>query len=441
MPTAAPGGLETPALFEERPRALHFSFGVIGLYVDFVVGAAVSLRGASAVLAILQQSFAEVSDAPCANTGQMWLLRIGLYELTRPKEKATDRMWIVDHTVQIGTTKCLLVVGVRLAVWQAQQRPLTYQDLEMLMLEPVQESNGAIVKQQLETLAAEIGAPRGIVNDHGSDLKRGITDFCQRHPEIANVYDIKHKTALVVKHELEADLKWLDFVGEVGRVRVRLQQTRLAHLSPPAFTSKARYMNLEEMVAWGQRVLAYLDNPRPVDDAKVPRQELHEKLGWLTKYRLSLTTWGETMAVVSATLTYVRQRGYHATAKEELAPKLPQVQSPLGQRVAATLLAFVASQSAQAREGEALLGSSEILESLIGKGKRLEGQQSKSGFTKMLLAIAAVVVKPSTDYLAAAFERVKVHHVFEWCKEKLGTSLQAKRLRAFTACPAGTKVG
>ncbi len=420
---------------------MHFSFGVIALYVDFVVGAAVSLRGASAILAILQQSFTEVSDAPSANAGQMWLLRLGLYELTRPKEKATDWMWIVDHTIQIGTTKCLLIVGCRLAVWQAQQRPLTHQDLQMLALEPVEESNGAIVDQQLETLAEEIGFPREIVSDHGSDLKRGIADFCQRHPEIANVYDIKHKTALVVKHELEADLQWLDFVGEIGRVRVRLQQTPLAHLSPPSFTSKARYMNLEEMVAWGQRVLVYLDNPRPVDDAKVPRQELHEKLGWLKKYRLSLAAWSETMAVVSATLTYVRKRGYHATANEELAKKLPQVQSSLGQRVAAALLAFVATESAQAREGEALQGSSEVLESLIGKGKRLEGQQSKSGFTKMLLAIAAVVVKPSKDYLAAAFEQVKVHHVIDWCKEKLGTSLQAKRRRAFATYPAGTKVG
>ena len=109
---------------------MHFSFGVIALYVDFVIGAATSLRGASAVLTILQQCFAEVSGAPCANAGQMWLLRLGLYELTRPKEKATDWMWIVDHTIQIGTTKCLLVVGCQLAVWQARQLPLTHRDLD-----------------------------------------------------------------------------------------------------------------------------------------------------------------------------------------------------------------------------------------------------------------------------------------------------------------------
>ncbi len=33
-------------------------------------------------------------------------------------------------------------------------------------------------------------------------------------------------------------------------------------------------------------------------------------------------------------------------------------------------------------------GSSEVIESLFGKGKRLEGQQSRSGITLMLLAMA-----------------------------------------------------
>jgi hypothetical protein len=444
LPTAAPGGLETlatPSAFTERPRSLHFSFGVIGLFVDFVVHAAVSLRGASAVLALLQQRFPEVSDSPCANAGQFWLLRIGLYELTRPKEKAADWVWLVDHTIQIGTMKCLLIVGCRLEAWQAQQRPLTHQDLQMLALEPVQESTGRLVEQQLEAVVVQTGVPRQIVCDHGSDVKCGVTAFCQRHPETANIYDIKHKTALVVKHALEADMQWLDFVGEIGRVRLRLQQTPLAHLMPPTFKSKARYMNLEDMVAWGQRALAYLEAPRPVDDARVSRQELHKKLGWLQKYRGKLAAWAEAMAVVSETLTYVRRQGYHATAKEELAQKLPPVQSPLGRRIADELLTFIADQSAQAKKGEALQGSSEVLESLIGKGKRLEGQQNKSGFTKMLLAIAAAVVQPSTDYLAAAFDKVKVRHVIDWCKEKLGPSVQAKRRRAFAACPAGTKPG
>src|SRR5437867_2006491 len=95
----------------------------------------------------------------------------------------------------------------------------------------------------------------------------------------------------------------------------------------------------------------------------------------------------------------------------------------------------------KAKPGERLIGSSEILESLIGKGKRLEGQQSKGGFTKMVLAMAAVVVKPTKEYLASAFEQVKVKDVYAWCHTKLGQSLQALRRKALAPTTAGTKTG
>ena len=52
---------------------------------------------------------------PAANTGQNWILRIGLYELNRPKEMADDWVLILDHTIQIGKVKCLIVVGFRLS--------------------------------------------------------------------------------------------------------------------------------------------------------------------------------------------------------------------------------------------------------------------------------------------------------------------------------------
>jgi hypothetical protein len=85
-------------------------------------------------------------------------------------------------------------------------------------------------------------------------------------------------------------------------------------------------------------------------------------------------------------------------------------------------------------------GSSECLESLIGKGKRLEGQHSQSGFTKMILGLAASVVLPTTEYLTAALSTIKNADVLAWCSSRLGVSLAAKRYQAFApAC--GTKPG
>jgi hypothetical protein len=69
------------------------------------------------------QALSIVADLlPCgidctANGGQIWVLRLGLYELTRPKQQADDWVWMLDHTIQTGNGKCFLVVGVRLSHW------------------------------------------------------------------------------------------------------------------------------------------------------------------------------------------------------------------------------------------------------------------------------------------------------------------------------------
>jgi hypothetical protein len=64
-------------------------------------------------------------------------------------------------------------------------------------------------------------------------------------------------------------------------------------------------------------------------------------------------------------------------------------------RVKEELVRFVKEESEKAQEGERLLGSSEVIESVFGKFKRLEGNHAKSGITGLLLAIGAMVSETS----------------------------------------------
>lgn len=403
--------------------------------------AACSLRSASAVMQLLGRLWPALSRSPVANTGQLWLLRVGLFELTRPKEAADDWLWIIDHTVQIGTVKCLLIVGCRLSAWQKNKRPLEHRDLQVLALEPVEKSDGATVCRQLEATCRKMGCiPRALLSDEGTDLLSGYREFSKLHPETAICLDIAHQAAKLLKQELQADARWAAFLGAAGTTKQRLAQTPLAPLLPPAPRSKARYMNLDELVTWGDRTLRYLDDPRPLAEWTLDLAVLHEKLGWLSDYRNALAEWKSVMNVIAAARHYVRHHGYGAGAATDLQQELAkQATAPMSQRLAARLVEFTAVQSAAANPGERLIGSSECLESLIGKGKRLEGQQSRSGFTKMLLAMAAAVVEPSQDYILRALKHVKTTDVYSWCRQHLGITVQAKRHHALVA--AGTKTG
>jgi hypothetical protein len=419
----------------------RYSVSVIRLYCLFVLDAATSLRGASAVFGLLRGSVLGLTHRPAANTGQMWLLQVGLYELTRPKEAADDWVWIVDHAVQMGTVRCLVIVGCRASVWRAAERPLEHRDLSMFALEPVEKSDGATVARQFAATTAATGiVPQAVVCDQGSDLKNGLAMYRKDHPQTVVLHDIAHQTANEMKRELTADSRWATFIVAAGQAKQRLIMTPLAHLVPPKLRSKARYMNLEELVTWGQDMLRYLDNPHPVAQQPLDAAALSEKLGWLLEYREALAEWGAAMTVVADTLTYIRQAGYHHQAAAELGPQLLPARSAMAQRVAMRLLEFVACQSAPLKLKERLPGSSECLESLIGKGKRLEAQHSQSGFTKMILGMAAAVVRPTTEYLTAALSTIKHADVLAWCRTRLGISLAAKRHQAFNpAC--GTKPG
>ena len=72
---------------------------------------AVSMRAASRVVGVLN----EIGGAgphlePAHTTVQNFILRIGLYLLQQSQTWAIDWIWIVDHTIAIGTLKCFVVL-------------------------------------------------------------------------------------------------------------------------------------------------------------------------------------------------------------------------------------------------------------------------------------------------------------------------------------------
>ena len=97
--------------------------------------------------------------------------------------------------------------------------------------------------------------PREILSEQGSDLAKGIRQFCAAHPETCSVSDVKHKVATVLKRELGAARAWQEFSTPATQTIARVQQTALAALAPPRQRRKARYMNVGELVAWGRRMV------------------------------------------------------------------------------------------------------------------------------------------------------------------------------------------
>ena len=225
---------------------------------------------------------------------------------------------------------------------------------------------------------------------------------------------------------------------QANKTKLGVTQTSLAFLNPPSLKTKARYMNLDTLVSWGVQALDYLDHPKEVLGQPVDLHKLKEKLGWLRQYRRALKHWSELLAIARAAEEYIHEEGVHPLITDELRERLaPLATTAGGRRLKTALLRFAAEQSASLPKGERLIGSTEVLESIIGKYKRLQSSHSKGGMTAMLLSIGAIVGPKATATIKTALQSVTTDNVTTWCKNHLGVTLQAQRKLALGATKTG----
>jgi hypothetical protein len=404
------------------------------LTLTLVLSANVALQAVARVMRILHPLFEEIIETPHWTTGRWWLLRLGYYALCRPKDRGVEWVWIIDHSSQIGQEKCLLILGIRLKNLPPIGQSLCLRDMEVIDLVPVVKSDKQIVFEQLKAASQKTDVPRAIIHDNGGDLAGGLALFQELHPAVAGIYDITHKAACLLKARLENDPTWKAFCTELGQAKFQTQQTELAFLVPPSQRSKARFMNLGVLIKWGRETLAVIERPPSEVLRHITLERLEEKFGWLRDYQQPLRDWSQMQQVIDVTVDFVRCNGHYRGAATDLRQSLrPLGLDPPAQALRDELVAFVEGESEKAEDGERLPGSSEVLESAFGKFKEIEGNQSKGGFTALLLALPAIFGGLTADTVRRALEFAKTKDITKWIRDHLGESHQSKRCAAYKA--------
>ena len=92
---------------------------MVSLAVD--VARSVGLRGAARVLKIFFRWLGLKRRTPSRNSIRNWLQRLGVAELQRPHpEDSEDLVVMVDHSIQIGTEKVMVALGVNASAMPAR---------------------------------------------------------------------------------------------------------------------------------------------------------------------------------------------------------------------------------------------------------------------------------------------------------------------------------
>jgi hypothetical protein len=383
-------------------------------------------------MGLLAEGFGIAIPVPHWTTGRMWLQRLGHAVLTAEQPHSDDWAWLIDHTVQIGQEKCLVILGIRLSQLPPHGTALAQEDLQLISLTIRKSWSRDDVARALQAATARTGTPRVIVDDHGVDISGGVQIFRKAHPDTDEIYDIKHKAACLLKHRLEKNERWKEFQLQISRTRCAIQQTELGALVPPSPRVKARFMNLGPQLRWAEHVLRILETfPESVLE-HMSRERLEDKLGWIRGFREDVAEWSSWQRVIDTAVTAVNTHGHFRGAHALLQMRLPKnLLHDSTRELVNEIIEFVKTESRKTRPGERFPGGTEILESCFGQYKSLEKDQSRGGLTTLILSFGALLTKVSSDVIETAFARSRVKDVLHWCQENLGTTLFAQRKIAY----------
>jgi hypothetical protein len=416
---------------EDPPIGTHgYGARMISLAVN--LARSVGFRGAVRTLQVFFQWLGIDRAIPSRTSIRNWLQRLGIDEMKQPLDSSESLVIMVDHSNQIGTEKVMLVLGVNAAAMPEPGKALTHEDVRVLEVKPGDTWKTADMEKEYEALADRHGAPRAVLVDGAVELREGAKCLENQREDTIVLRDFKHYAANVVKSLIGNDERFKDLGGKIGSVRSSIQQTELAHLTPPSPKQKARFMNLSRTLAWLTMILWLLRNPEAKAREGISEERMQVKLGWVEEYASEIAVWQECQDLVSASLTFINEQGLFKGASSELRTVIgDQLEHATSKELAQRLIDFVAESEEPLGESERLPMSTEILESSFGLYKQLERQHSKSGFTSLLACLPALLKPTTPKRVTAAFLRTSAKDVTAWTKKNFPSTVASRRHAAY----------
>ena len=422
-------------LLSDLPIAGHqFAGKMVALCINLALQ--IGFRPARRALQTVFDALRVNIKVPSHDAIRNWTCRVGIGELEDTFHKDQDVLWMADHSSQIGTEKVLLIIGIAVENLPEPGQTLSLEDVKVLAIVPGQKWKKEDVAREYRKLAKRIGPPRFLLSDGAVELREPAETLEKDGRRTIVLGDLKHYAANVLEKQIGRSERFKEFISQVGLTRNRIQQTELSHFVPPPLKQKSRFMNLEPLLRWACMVNHHLSNAHSKARVGITADRMNEKLGWLRDYRDDLACWAACQRVIEAALSFINSEGISRGTSDRLRKHLGDtIRGPdrceMTDRVTACLVEFVDRSEQQLNVGERAWLSTEILESLFGQFKQLEGQHSKGGFTSLLAALPAICCPVNATRVRNRLLQVPTPRLTQWVAENIGQTLTARRAAAY----------
>ena len=188
-----------------------------------------------------------------------WTLRLGLGLLKQVKPISEPWLAIVDHSIDIGTKKALVVLRVTVTALSERGSAIQLQDCECIGLKVCEKVNGESIFEDLKAIYAQSGNPQAMIKDGEYTLAKGVRLWAAtQEAEIPVIHDIGHVMANALKDQYEETSAFKSFTALCTHGAKCLRQTDLAFLTPPKLRTKGRFLSISKLGEWGNKMLEVL---------------------------------------------------------------------------------------------------------------------------------------------------------------------------------------
>lgn len=421
----------------ETPPAIDISEAnqVRALCILLVLQAVVSFRSIPRILQLFKEkSYNPFGWVPHFTSVINWTLRLGLGMLKKVAPIYKPWLAIIDHSIDIGTKKVLVVLRVRLDTLSKRNRAVCLEDCECIGLKIAEKVNGESIALDLEEIFKNAGMPEAIVKDCDRTLHKGVRLYSDKQDTVPLVIDdIGHVIAAALKAQFEKTDDFKSFTALVSKGAKSLRQTELAFLVPPKLRSKGRFQRIGKLGEWADKILGILDDITEYDKQE---KDLHEKLNKaLPDFAQSsgfIKDFATTVQVTAQIMKILKNKGLDEAGHEQSQKILKPLSS--NSKVKRRLKDWL-QQHLDIKKHIAtvpLLVSSDIIESLFGNFKHIIERSPQADMNRTTLLIPALCGNFDEGEIAQALHQANHEDLKAWEQENIPYTLRKKRQAFFS---------
>ena len=361
---------------------------------------------------------------------QNWIMRLGIYRLGKPPEKRKDWIFILDHTIDFGTKKCLVVLGVTMETFVKKKCRISHEDVRTLDISIVEKATAKSVEKILDKVSEKTGKPVQIVSDKGRNINRAVSDFIGKNKGVEHTYDVTHKAAILLRHHLEEDPKWKYVTEKMWNAKRDLLFTPLGFIAPPKPKDKSRWQNLDIYLEWIEKASNFRKRKATPEEADI----FDRKLGWIGKTKRMFSEWRKMLEMLDLLKVQIKILGFRKDSLEvfEKASSAIPLSTERLRLLKREIIDYIVEESEGLEDGKLRLGTSDIIESAFGRYKGFSGKTPMKEVGRAVLAIAVFTGKFDAEEVKTAMESVTAKDADDWLRQNIGESFFSKRKRAFS---------